>query len=294
MKNLGLILLIGIGFHAFSQSELKEGVQYPENTSLVVSVMGITLKIPSGWSGGVPVGSSTLLLSDGSNESTIFVTADYLEEDKVLEYLRNEISLEQGVSLIPVGHVQQQGKRWSGEYRVNGVSLTMQGYVEVRLGKSNIGVGCVVISLPNAFEKGKSGAIELLNSIQFTEPNNSNNTKAAGINQSWDQYLKGRSLRYYYSQGDFSETDFIHLCATGSFNRSKRSSSGGSTGYGAVSGNNQGTWNALGEGDTGKLILRFDDGTQAEFQIQYGQGNKGLGIYLNGSRYYAEISNQCP
>ncbi len=293
MKNVVLILLLGISCKAFSQVELQEGVQYSENTSLLYSLHGISFKIPAGFSGSVPSGVSALVLTDPRKEITILLTADQFEENQVLEYLRNEIPLEQGISLIPTGTPEQQDKRWFGDYQVKGVAQEMRGYVEVRLGNFNIGAGCVVLALPNSFERGKTGAKDLLSSFQFREPVQTQYATAAGINQPWSQYLKGRSLKFYYTQGNFTESDFIHLCANGSFQRSKQSSSGGITGSGLVYGNNHGTWKALGDGDTGKLLLLHQDGTQSEFEIQYHQGNKGMGIYLNGYRYYAEMSNQC-
>jgi len=293
MKNLVLIFFVTFYFKSFAQTELKEGVQYAENTHLVLPLRGISFKIPAGWSGGLPADSPVLILADASNEVTILVTSDELEEQQVLAELRKEISLDQGISLIPVSPAQQQGRRWFGEYTVNGMPQRMKGFVDVRLGNYNIGAGCIVIALPASFERGKEGAIQLLNSVEFTEPVKPQYAKSNGIGAPWNQYLKGKSLKFYYTQGDYSDTDFIHLCSNGTFHRSKRSSSGGINGYGAISGSNEGSWQAAGNGDSGNLILNHQDGTRSEFQLQYGQGNKGLGLYLNGSKYFIEVSTQC-
>jgi hypothetical protein len=278
---------------SFAQTELKEGIQYTENTLLTLPLRGISFKIPKGWFGGVPQDSPFLILSDGSNDVTILVMSDELEEQKILDDLRNEIPLDQGITLKPINTPQQQGRRWFGEYTVTGMPKQMKGFVDVRLGNFGIGAGAIIVASPESFDKGKTGAIELLNSIEFIKPVNPQYAVSAGINMPWDQYLKGRSLKFYYTKVDFSETDFIHLCSNGTFQRSKRSSSGGVTGYGSISGNDQGTWLATGNGDTGTLILNHQDGTRSEFQLQYGEGNKGLGLYLNGSKYFIEISSQC-
>lgn len=293
MKKLALLFFIGVGIESIAQVELKEGVQYAESTYLSLPANGITFKIPQGWSGGVPAGSPAMVLTEASNEATILVTSYELDANYVLEELNKEIPLEQGVSLVPLSSAQRQGSKWFGEYQVKGVAQNMKGYVEIRLGNFGIGAGCVVLALPQSFERGKVGAGALLNSIEFAEPVQTKNAKASGINQPWNEYLKGRSLKFYYTKGDYSDSDFIHLCSTGSFHRSKSTSSGGINGYGALSDSNQGTWQAAGEGDTGKLILNHQDGTRSEFELQFGQGNKGLGLYLNGSRYYVEVSTQC-
>jgi hypothetical protein len=58
-------------------------------------------------------------------------------------------------------------------------------------------------------------------------------------------------------------------------------------------GKDSGTWKASGQGDEGILTLNNQDGTQVEFKMHYREGTKGLGLYLNGYRYFVETSSQC-
>ncbi|MBX2968134.1 MAG: hypothetical protein KF803_02080 [Cyclobacteriaceae bacterium] len=294
MKQNILLTLLCISIVSGAQTELSENVQYEGNTRLKISSLGISFTIPSGWMGGVPQGSSVMVLAEASNEITLIVTASEMDEQSVFGELQKQIPIDGGISISPIGLVKKEGKRWWGNYRVDGVAQEMKGYVEARLGDHGIGVGCIVVALPSALERGKQGASQLLKSLTFTKPvTPTTNTTAAGITQPWSEYLRRKSLKFYYTQGDFSDSDFITLCSDGSYARKKRTYSGGVTGTGSLNSTDYGRWQAQGQGDSGTLILISQDGSRAELRIQYGQGNKGTGIYLNGSRYYAETTTEC-
>ncbi|WKZ60132.1 MAG: hypothetical protein QY309_01335 [Cyclobacteriaceae bacterium] len=294
MKQNILLALLCVSFVSVAQTELSENVQYEGNRQLKISSLGISFTIPSGWMGGVPQGSSVMVLAEASNEITLIVTASEMDEQSVFGELQKQIPIDGGISISPIGLVKKEGKRWWGNYRVDGVAQEMKGYVEARLGDHGVGVGCIVVALPGALERGKQGASQLLQSLTFAKPIvPTTNTQAAGITQPWNEYLKHKSLKYYYTQGDFSDSDFITLCSDGSYARKKRTYSGGVTGTGSLNSTDYGRWKAQGQGDVGTLTLTSQDGSQAEFRIEYGQGNKGTGIYLNGNRYYAEATNEC-
>jgi len=298
MRSISLILLFATYSFGFAQTELQQGVQYEGNTVLTIPGLGISFKIPAGWSGGVPEGAEVMILVDATNEATIIVSANEMEEKDVFGELQKQLPIDEGISISPIGLVKKDGKRWWGNYKVNGVPQEMKGYVEVRLGDFNIGSGCIVLALPVAFERGKLAATELLQSVKFTAPQqqtaqHSDATANTGVNQPWSEYLKRKSLKYYYTQGDFSESDFIYLCSDGSFSRKTRTYSGGITGYGAMNNSYYGRWQATGQGGSGTITLFNQDGSRTEFRLEYGKGKKGTGIYLNGNRFYEEVTSEC-
>jgi hypothetical protein len=276
-----------------AQTEIQADARYESGSHLSIAALGLSFTIPSGFFGGVPQGSSVMVLADNNNEVTLIVMADQMEEKNVFGEMQKQIPIENNIFIAPMGMVKQEGRRWWGHYSVHGVMQEMKGYGEIRLGDHGIGVGCIVLALPASFDRAKKATEEFFGSLKFSVPKQTQAASSSGINQPWSDYLKGQSLKYYYTQGDFSDTDFIHLCSNGAFTRNKRTSSGGVTGTGTMWGGNQGTWQATGQGDNGTLLLFNQDGTRAEFRIQYGQGKKGTGLYLNGSRYYVEKSTQC-
>jgi len=277
----------------FGQVELKENVRYEGSTHLTIPSLGISFVVPTGFFGGVSPGSPFMVLTDDTNEISIIITADEMKEETVQADLQRQISIDEGLSISPIGMVRKEGKRWWGEYKIEGATQDMKCYVEVKLGEYGIGAGCIVMALPSAFERAKIATGNLLVSLSFSAPVQSQVSSSSGMDQPWNDYLKGRSLKYFYTQGDFSDTDFIHLCSDGTFTRSKSTVSGGSTGTGSMWGGDQGTWQATGKGDEGSLTLNNRDGTVDQFRIQYREGTKGLGVYLNGYRYYSEASTQC-
>lgn len=288
--------LVGIGIILFSlsfgQTELKQDVRYEGNTHLTIPSLGISFIIPQGFFGGVAQGSPFMVLSDNSNEITLIVTADEMKEQSMMTEMQRQMSIDENLSISPLGPIKKEGKRLWGDYKVEGATQELKCYVEVKIGEYGMGAGCIAIALPSASERAKNASIQLLKSMTFKQatPEISN---AVGIAKPWSEYFKGQSLKYFYTQGDFSDTDFIHLCSNGTFTRSKNTLSGGSTGTGSMWGGDQGTWQATGQGTEGILILTNRDGTRAEFKIQYREGTKGLGIYLDGYRYYMEASSQC-
>jgi hypothetical protein len=294
MKSLfTLVCGVIISWSSSAQTELKENVKYEGLTTLLIPTLGITFTIPEGWYGGIASGSPYMVLADDANEVNIIITADEMVEELVAPELQQTIALDETISISPKGIIQKEDKRWWGDYTINGVAREMQCYLEVRLGEFTIGAGCIVMALPSSFDRGKKAAAAILKSMIFTAPVQSQAAASSGINIPWNDYLKGKSVKYYYTQGDFSDTDFIHLCSDGSFTRSKNTVSGGVTGTGTLYDKNLGTWQAIGQGDVGSLILTFRDGAKAEFQIHYGEGKRGRGLYLNGYRYFVEASTQC-
>lgn len=285
-----LILLLGfiyIGTNA--QTELQQEVNYTGGTTLKISSFGFNFTIPQGWQGGVPAGSASLILVDASNEATLIISSTQTNASAMRAELQKQIDLGGGIAITPVGLISNSGDSWSGNYTVTGAQQEMKGYVHARLGNFENGIICIVLSLPTSIAKAKSAAVQLMQTVQFYKPQQAENS--AGV-KPWAEYLINKSLKRYYTQGDYSESDFIYLCANGSFTRHTRSSSGGVTGVGSISNSYYGRWQATSQG-SGVLTLIDNDGTQTNFQIYYGAGTKGTGVYLNNNRYYDEATSEC-
>lgn len=83
MKQNIFLALLFLSFVSTAQTELSENVQYEGNTQLIISSLGISFTIPPGWMGGVPQGSSVMVLAEASNEITLIVTASEMDEQSV-------------------------------------------------------------------------------------------------------------------------------------------------------------------------------------------------------------------
>lgn len=292
MNKLQFLLIIILPGYAWSQTEIEYEVNYTGNTPLINSFYGISFKVPMGWFGKVPDGGSALILSENTNQMNIMIMFNEFEPDKLLAEMQQEMTF-QGITLVPTGNIRREGMRWYGDYQVNGLQVEAKAHADVRVGKFNTGIISILVSPQASFDAGKKDLAGLLNSVAFTPPKKPQYAATAGITQPWNEYLKGRSLKYFYTQGQFSDTDFIDLCSNGTFMRYNEAISGGYTGTGFVAGGEGGTWKATGQGDRGILFLTKQDGVKLELQIDYTDGSKGTGLYLDGKRYYIEASKQC-
>lgn len=292
MKNTLLPLIFILPLYAWSQTEIDYEVNYTENTKLVNSFYGISFKVPPGWFGKVPDGASALILAEKTDQMNIMIMFNEFEPDKLLAEMQQEMTF-QGITFVPDGNVSRDGMRWYGDYKVNGLQQEAKAQTDVRVGRYNTGIISILISPTASFEAGKKDLASLLSTVVFTPPKKPQYATTAGITQPWNEYLKGRSLKYFYTQGQFSDTDFIDLCGNGTFVRYNEAISGGYTGTGFVAGGEMGRWMATGQGDNGMLVLTKQDGVRLEFQIEYTNGSKGTGLYLDGKRYYIEASKQC-
>lgn len=291
MVGPGVLVFALLASCLYGQTELQENVRYEGGTQISISSLGVTFPVPPGWHGGVTPGSPYMVLADNTNEVTIIILADEMKEAEILGQLQQKMSIDEGISIEPVGKVQREAQRWWGEYKVIGAD-DMKCYAEIRLGSYNIGVGCIVLSLPSASERGKNAAFYVLDHMSFRSPQT--NTAVLGLpDKPYQDYLKVKSLRYSYSQGDFTDTDLIHLCSNGTYKRSKESHPGSASGSATTHETSEGTWEATGQGAEGILILHGKNGARNEFKLQYRSGAKGVGLYLNGYRYFIEDNNQC-
>ena len=280
-----------------AQTELEASVQYEGNTQIIISEIGISFTIPEGWSGGVPAEASFMVMTDATGEGTMILISSETTDSEINSELQSKIQLDEGIYIQPESVVKRDGLVWSGNYQVIGLPQEMKGYLEAQLGDYGIALACITIATPGAIQRAKNAANLLMRSLTFAKPQRQIEEAATASSQndgqSWSEYLKQKSLKYFYTQSDFSESDFIYLCPDGNFTRKTRTSSGGITGSGTLYGSYAGRWQASGVGESGTLTLFNDDGSNTQFNIYFGQGNKGTGIYLNGNRFYAELTNEC-
>jgi hypothetical protein len=275
----------------YGQTEIKEGVEYKGLSILTVSSLGLTLTIPENWTAVFPQGASALIIGSHDQQSTLIVTAESMDALSVQELMQQTSDLGNGIILIPKSSVSNRGNHFECEYSVNGSAQELNAFAEVLVGDFEIGVLGVVLSTPSSFESGKSGLQSLIQSVKFNKPKPTFSETTVGV--PWADYLRGKTLKYYYTTSGFSSQDYIYLCADGSFYRKSRDSSVSNLGTGSMRGSNQGRWAANGQGNSGTLQLVNSDGSSVNFQIHYGEGNKGTGLYLNGSRYYIDTNDQC-
>ena len=127
----------------------------------------------------------------------------------------------------------------------------------------------------------------IANSFLFTKPKVS---AAAGQVRN---VLAGKHLMFLYTASGYSERKDIYLCSSGTFYQSTNMGgfSPGDVGgpsFGARGGKS-GVWSISPNGQ--KLILRFQQGSTAEYQLTARQASNEIG--MNGQRWFVKTQEQC-
>ena len=127
----------------------------------------------------------------------------------------------------------------------------------------------------------------IANSFLFTKP------KVSAVAGQVRNALAGKHLLFLYTASGYSERKDIYLCASGTFYQSTNMggfSPGDVDGpsFGA-SGGKSGSWSISPNGQ--KLMLRFQQGGTAEYQLTARQASNEIG--MNGQRWFVKAQNQC-
>lgn len=296
MRNSGRIsyalasLIFGLYVTGSAQTEIAEGHRYEAGMLLKVESLGIQLEVPADHTAVLPQGSNTLVIISTDQEITLLVSADEMDLESSKKEMMQATNLGNGLSLIPAGDLWQDKQTLIGEYRVAGSPQPLKSLAQVQIGSHGIGLVAIMIATPSKFAAGETALGSLFSSLRFGKPATA--ATSAG-NEEWATYLKGKALKYFYTSNGFSSTDFIYLCSDGTFLRKLDDSSVSNLGTGVMHSGNEGRWHATGTGNSGKLVLTSPDGSQSSYELFYGEGNKGKGVYLSGSRYYVDNNDRC-
>jgi hypothetical protein len=154
---------------------------------------------------------------------------------------------------------------------------------------SGNGGGVVVVSISDEANAatGFNTAAAIANSVEFFQPKVS---AAAGQVRN---LIAGKNLLYLYTASGYSERKDIYLCSSGTFYQSTNMGgfSPGDVGgpsFGA-SGGKSGQWSISPNGQ--KLMLRFQRGGTAEYQLTARQASNEIG--MNGQRWFVRSQTVC-
>lgn len=250
---------------------------------------GFYFNIPKDWVGR-QLENGTYLI--GHNTKPGFVLILPHEYQSLNELYQEAIKgiHEDGIQLLPNNGLQKFSK--------NGLIGAFEGSMQ---GQS---VKAYVVSLMSPFKGGltmltavrtdlyKEEYLDIVQSIAasvaFSQP------KESPVAKQWTTRLNGKKLQYLNTKYGISDKIVINLCTNGQFgysNNSSGMSGGASTLTYASQDGGQGTWKIINRGQLGVLILNFNNGELAEYQLT-NRAAKGE-INMNGRRYFVENSTAC-
>ncbi len=253
--------------------------------------LGVQFTIPNGWFG--QEAEAALVL--GSNTEVGLILMMQHEYSTIAE-----IKAEADAGLVEDGIMLQR----SGNYETigtNGIGAEFSGRIQGAQAKAYIaslvnphGAGITIMSMTES-DKFSARYRELAHliakSVKFSKP------VVPPVVNEWKEALQDTRLSYLSSyssgsSGGSSSSVYIHLCRAGYFKYSSSSSlsidTGGAFGYSGGSGQGNGRWDVLSDGQGGAmLVLYFEDGSTNEYRLSFQDGK----TFLNGNRYFKTGKN---
>ena len=250
------------------------------------SSIGITFNVPNNWKGQqIPQGY--IFVSDIDKGFILVTPHNFKTIDEIVENANMGINENNGTVLSLSDKL---------EINENSVAGIFKGFLEGQAATSfakslmsPFGGGVAVfvfVESENYSEKYKEFVNEICNSLKFSEPVRSS------LENELEQILNNCRLTYInnyksgYGSGGIQDKIIIDLCEQGYFNYYDESqvvmNADDVSGYSSGNKNNTGNWNVIARGDQGTLILNFDDGNIAEYNLTF-EGEK---TFLNGNRFF--------
>jgi hypothetical protein len=148
--------------------ELSIGGVYQAGTTVQSSEAGLSLTIPSGWQGAMPQGVNAFVIQKLGAQDTILVQAEQMDKQSVMALMNQPITLDQGMTLMPLGKNTEKSDVITGIYSVSGQYANAKGEIKAVVGKYGISVAFIGLGF-SAGEPEKTLA-KLAKTVRFEAP----------------------------------------------------------------------------------------------------------------------------
>lgn len=271
--------------------EIVAGQLYSGGTELTSSTLGISVTIPQGWQGGLPQGSSAIVLDALNGEASMLLVFDRFNQTQIESMMGQAIPLDEGTYLQPSGAPQVSVTQTSqrivvNDYQVMGSAIALTAYVSATELREGLSLAAIVFASSMTSEL-KQLTTAITAGIEVSAPVVPEQDRNAG---GWQQYMQGRYIARFYTGSGYHEKQEMWLCSDGSFATSFNAGGFSMDGFsGAMSDGNTGTWQAQGNLDQpGLLILSYVNGKQASFQLVLTDN-----LYLDGQKWLRGENERC-
>ena len=250
---------------------------------------GYQFNIPSDWVGNQVDGGSYLI---GHNTKPGFILVMPNQYTSLSQMQQESVQgiQEAGIQLMPTGGIEKYGD--------NGLLATYSGTIEGQkvtahaiglVAPHGNGLTILIAVRKDLYQQEYLSILQsIANTVTFSKP------KDSPIAGQWKNRINGKRLLYLKTANGFSDKVIIDLCSSGNFGYSSNSSgmSGGTSvlTYAGQDGG-QGIWKIINRGQTPVLILTYNSGEFAEYNLMNGTSNGQ--IQLNGQRYFIQEESSC-
>ena len=242
--------------------ELQTNQLYTGGTTVESSSIGLGLKIPEGWQGGLPAGSSLFIIESSALQASILLYAEQMTKSRLQQTMQQQIPLDANTVLVPVSPPRNEGELLVADYQIPS-NPNLKARVIGRTGNNGLSVALISVSAGGQTDSVWQTTKQLSLQLQFFQPKQAANT--SGGAGSWQEYMRGRYIARYYSGSSYHEKQEIWLCSNGQFHTSGDTGGYGGGASGATSNQGTGQWRAEGSvSGQGVLVLQYGPGYSYE------------------------------
>lgn len=283
----GLFLAASAATTAPLLAQIQPGRIYSGGEQISDPDVGLTLTLPTGWRGSLAADGVTFAMESDSGGGYMVVTGDVMTEAEARAQLAAPVDLGGGVTLTPAGPIEQVGAgHLTATFGVQGAGADYDGFVDVRLTASGLGLAFILLSPPDASDAHLESMRAFAFSLGVTEPV----TQPEGSDD-WEPFLRGLYLVKYFTATGYTESRELWLCTDGSFFFNGQGGGFGGGASGAVQTLGGGRWSATGSGATGTLFLEWADGDRSSWPLEYDYEQNR--VFVNGERMLRGENERC-
>jgi len=289
MKQIVLLLiLLPLVGNTQPNKRLQPGKMYEPGEVLFAPRLGLTAKVPQGWTGVLPRDAEIFLLTSQRSSAEIFVLVN---DDTNLSNLMQ--SWEKGFDIANQIRLKSSGasireETLSAEVIAVGpfINKGMRGYAAARCSIHGPCVTTLAIMPAQQYDDVKADVDVFMSGTTFEAPS----LASAYADLSWKDFLAGQMVTTYAFLEQGSKETMVHLCRNGTFHAKVTKKGILKNQNPAYKGKLTGTWSADGVGEHGLLHLAFDK-ELPPLDIELTM--KEEKFYAGSDRYFIAVSDQC-
>lgn len=250
---------------------------------------GFRFNIPNDWTGQEVENGSYLIGHTKKAGFILVMPHQYASVNEMYQESAQGIH-EEGIQLTPTSGVQKYGRK--------GLIANYNGAIQGQMVKAHAigllsphggGLTMLIAVRNDLYTNDYLTTLQsIANSVTFSKP------KTSPVAGQWKNRINGKRLLYMKTANGMSKKITIDLCSSGNFGYNSNSSgmSGGPTvlTYAGQDGG-QGTWKIISRRNAAILVLNYNTGEFAEYQLANGASNGQ--IQLDGRRYFVQEESGC-
>jgi hypothetical protein len=286
---IGLFLSLSV-YAQLPSNRIKPGIMYHAGDTVRLPRIGLSTRIPEGWSGVLPRDTEVFLLMPENNSvGEIYVVLNEKADLQVQRKLwESGMDLAEGLRLQRDGEISTRGTDVIGTMaKLVGNSANNQAkiYLEAKCSPNGFCVSYVSTSDAVSFENVKKALQQFVDNTVFSKPSNESPYK----NFDWKKFLSGKILLSFGYENNSKREDQVNLCEDGTFHSTLTRTGIFKDQAKGYQGKKRGKWDVRSNGERATLTFTFDKVPPVDVEIEAREEE----VYVKGIRYFVGESEGC-